>query len=313
MAYRSTKRSSYARRRYPARKYGGTKKRRASTKKRPTYRRKSRTMSKKSILNMTSRKKRNGMTCVSNTNTTGTAQAIAPNALYISAGQDAICLFSPTAMDLVDYSGAVDSVVNQAQRTASTCFMRGFKENIRIQTSTGLPWFWRRICFTYKGNDFRSKYTDTPTYNTAGTPWIDTSNGMERLWLNSNINTQPTTISNWVTRLFKGTVNVDWSDFITAPIDTSRISLKFDKTKTIKSGNSVGTVAEYKMWHPMNQNLVFDDDESGEAESSQYFSVDSKAGMGDYYIIDFIQGGSAGSSSDVLRLQSSSTLYWHEK
>lgn len=267
----------------------------------------------KSILNKTSRKKRNGMVAYSNTNTPGTAQPIGPNALYVSAGQDAICLFSPTAMDLVDSNGANDSIVNQAQRTSTTCYMRGFKENIRIQTSTGLPWFWRRICFTYKGPDFRSKFSDTPTYNPNGTPWLDTSNGMERLWLNSNINTQATSISQWILRIFRGTVNVDWSDFITAVVDTTRINLKYDQTRTILSGNNAGTVKEYKLWHSMNKNLVYDDDENGEAESSQYFSTDSKAGMGDYYIIDFIQGGSAGSSSDVLRLQSTSTMYWHEK
>lgn len=63
----------------------------------------------------------------------------------------------------------------------------------------------------------------------------------------------------------------------------------------------------------MNKNLVYDDDESGEQEQGAYTSVDSKAGMGDYYVLDLVQSGTGGSTSDLFLITANSTLYWHEK
>jgi len=59
--------------------------------------------------------------------------------------------------------------------------------------------------------------------------------------------------------------------------------------------------------------LVYDDDESGDAEITKYQSTESKLGMGDYYIVDIILPGTGGTSSDLLQLRSTSTLYWHER
>lgn len=63
----------------------------------------------------------------------------------------------------------------------------------------------------------------------------------------------------------------------------------------------------------MNQNLVYDDDEAGAAEVTNRFSVDSKAGMGDYYIYDLFSPGTGGTSTDQIVIVPNSTLYWHEK
>lgn len=63
----------------------------------------------------------------------------------------------------------------------------------------------------------------------------------------------------------------------------------------------------------MNKNLVYNDDEAGTSESTGYYSVDSKAGMGDYYVLDLMSGGQGATASDLLRLDLSSSLYWHEK
>jgi hypothetical protein len=63
----------------------------------------------------------------------------------------------------------------------------------------------------------------------------------------------------------------------------------------------------------MNHNLVYDDDENGDVESSSYNSTTSRAGMGDYYVIDMFQPGAGGSSTDLLQITTNSTLYWHEK
>lgn len=136
---------------------------------------------------------------------------------------------------------------------------------------------------------------------------------MERLWFNSNVNNTPATVLAQQNLLFKGAYNTDWNDIILAPVDTTRVDLKYDKTWTICSGNTSGAIKERKLWHPMNKNLVYNDDENGEGEDTSYFSVGDKRGMGDYYVLDVFQAGTGASASDLLNVFSNSTLYWHEK
>nr|QTE03670.1 MAG: capsid protein [Gemykibivirus] len=275
-----------------------------------------RVMSTRALLNKTSRKKRNTMLQYANTSTiNGTSVPIGPGQLVVN-GNAAVCLFSPTAMDLNDGTGAPGSVVQQAVRTSTAAYMKGFSEHIRIQTSTGLPWFWRRITFCSKRpqifNSFQS--TDTPSQNNSGnTSYVDTTNGMERLYFNQVINSAPNTIAAWYAILFKGERSKDWADVLTAQVDTSRVDLKSDRSVTIKSGNASGTVRDFKLWYPMNKNLVYDDDESGDLEASSYLSVQDKRGMGDFYILDFFYTGTGGTTNDFLQLTSTSTMYWHEK
>lgn len=266
-------------------------------------------MSKKRILNTTSRKKRNGMLTWSNTTAVGVSRPIAIGNAYVAATNVGVFVFCPTAMHLDG-----DSLVrNTAARTASTIYAKGISERIRIQTSSGIPWFHRRVCFTIKGNTaFNTVQTgDTPTVSWA--PYVDTTNGMERLMLNEDINNMAVTLGAQYGLLFKGTQGVDWNDTIIAPLDTARVSVKFDKTWTYQSGNANGVVRERKLWHGMNRNLAYDDDESGEGMITAYYSVDSKVGMGDYYIVDFFQAGQGGGSGDLISINMNSTMHWHEK
>ena len=142
---------------------------------------------------------------------------------------------------------------------------------------------------------------------------MDTSNGIERLFLNAAVNNQVPTTAAQFDLLFKGTENQDWNDPIIAPVDTARVDLKFDKTWTLQSGNNNGIVRERKLWHPMNKNIVYNEDEIGETEGTSYYSTSSKRGMGDYYVIDIIRAGEGGGATDLLRLDANSTYYWHEK
>ena len=113
--------------------------------------------------------------------------------------------------------------------------------------------------------------------------------------------------------LFKGSSGVDWNDIFVAPVDTSRVDVKFDKTWTYHSGNGNGVFRKKKLWHGMNHNLVYDDDEVGANEQASYVSVDSKAGMGDYYVVDYFGCGLGAAVTDLLAVSNNSTLYWHEK
>jgi len=251
----------------------------------------------------------------SNTDSAGASRSVAAGPLYIQGNTYGEVTWIATAQDLnTGTNGGTSSLLQEAQRTDRTCYMKGLSEHIRLQTSSGVPWFHRRICFTYKGPDpFQlNSSSDTPV-QTFPSFYLDTSAGMQRLWFNSTINAQPNTTNNRRAILFKGAEGVDWTDALTAPVDTSRVSIKFDKTWTYKSGNNNGIVREHKLWHPMNHNLVYGDDESGAGMSTSYVSVDSKPGMGDYYVWDYFTPGAGGTVNDLIRIESNSTLYWHEK
>lgn len=220
-------------------------------------------------------------------------------------------LFSPTAMDLTP-GGSTAAPAQVAGRTATTCFMRGYAERVRYQTSTSLPWFWRRICFRSKSEVFRTTATnDSPTRPWA--PYVETSLGFNRLMMNMARNNMDNTLNNIEGILFKGSNGQDWTDLVIAPVDTARVDLAYDKTFTLKSGNERGTVGEKKFWFGMNKNLIYSDDETGVQEDTSYFSVTDKKGMGDYYIYDIFSAGTGATTADVLVVAPSSSLYWHEK
>lgn len=183
--------------------------------------------------------------------------------------------------------------------------MRGLKENIEIQTSTGLPWQWRRITFTFKGLAQYIGFSGV----------VENSNGFARYLynINSGSSTDTQILNTLQALLFKGASQADWNDFRTAPTDNSRVTIKSDVTRIISSGNASGKLKLYKTWSPMNANLVYDDDEVGGGKSTSVFSVQSKQGMGDYWVVDYFQPGLGGTTSDQLSYAPTSTLYWHEK
>lgn len=296
------------------RKSGGRSTRRSYGKKR-TYRKKaSRGMSKKRILNLTSRKKRDTMLPVSQASSSATPStgAIAVTNAPGNGGTVTIFPWICTARDnsTAVNGGETATIFDASSRTATTCYMRGLKESIEIQTSSGVPWQWRRVCFTTKDPG--------ATLATGGggiSGFFENSNGFQRLVYNVTSGTTADALALTTLRniLFKGSLGIDWIDYFTAPLDTARVTVKFDKTRTISSGNTSGCIRKYPVWHAMNHNLVYDDDELGSVEGANYFSVASKAGMGDFYVVDFFQPGKGSTSTDQLSFEPQATLYWHEK
>lgn len=269
-------------------------------------------MGKKRILNLTSTKKRNGMLAITNTTPLGLSRVPAPGPAVVNGRDGGTFVWLATAMDL-SADGSTNTVAQQAARTSSTCYMRGLSEQLMIQTSSALPWFHRRICFTFRGVIPFQVVTPPDVTINAYLPYTETSNGMQRLFLNQNINGMSASRSQMEGVLFKGSAGVDWNDIMVAPLDTTRVSVKFDRTWTYRSGNANGMVKKTKLFHPMNKNLVYDDDEVGAKEQASFISVDSKAGMGDYYVVDYFTGGLGAAVTDLIAVQVNSTLYWHEK
>lgn len=191
-------------------------------------------------------------------------------------------------------------------RTSTTPYMVGLKEAIEIQVSTGMPWQWRRICFTYKG----------PlglTYDSGTTVATETSNGWVRVV--NQITGDQGGGQQYILfeKLFKGQNTVDWNDVMTARVDNTRVTLKYDNTCNLASGNEDGFIRKYNRWHSMRKTLVYDDDELGGGTTSRNFSTEGKAGMGDYYVVDLFRARTGSTTSDQLSFRPESTLYWHEK
>lgn len=268
-------------------------------------------MSKRRILDVTSRKKRNGMQTVTTSGAAGTPITPAYGPTFVNGVDGGFFLWCATAQSNLGAS-APYPISADAGRTSDLAYMRGLSEHIRIQTSSPAPWFHRRICFTSRSALFRSGVDSSPT-NTVTAFYDDQARGVQRWAQNMANNNAPNTLTGWNSVIFKGAEGVDWSDRIIAPLDSARIDVKFDKTWTLMSGNSVGVVKERKLWHPMNKNLQYDEDEAGTTEGSAYFSVQDKRGMGDYYVVDIIQAGTGATTSDLMRLTFNSTLYWHER
>lgn len=310
-------RSSKFRARRPIRTFrrsGVSKPRRRSygVKKR-TYR-KNTSMSKRRILNTTSTKKRDTMLCYTNSTAasqTGSTTYSSSVAAVVTGGQDvtgaATFLWCATARDnTTSSSNNRGTIYDSSTRTSTTPYMIGLKEAIEIQVSTGMPWQWRRICFTFKG----------PlglTYNTGTAIATETSNGWVRVV--NQISGDPGGGQQYILfeKLFKGQNTTDWNDVMTAKVDNTRVTLKYDKTCNLSSGNEDGFIRKYNRWHPMYKTLVYDDDELGGTKNSRTLSTEGRAGMGDYYVVDLFRARTGSTTSDLLSLRPQSTLYWHEK
>ncbi|AMH87680.1 capsid protein [Pteropus associated gemycircularvirus 3] len=304
MPYRTRKwgRRSYTRRTTrPG--YGGRVSRRRYPARRRRYPRK---MTNKRILNVTSHKKKDNMCNYSNTTPAnpGGSTTYSSNAAVLVGGQTYIFPWIASARPGGDVSSNPGVGIEMSNRTSNVCYMRGLKEKIQFQTSTGMAWQWRRICFTAKGNRFYQN-------DSAGYRWsLLTSAGVVRVVNNIAGTAQG---SSFVDAIFDGQNGVDWVSPFTARVDRDIFSVKYDKTTIIQSGNDTGVMRNYNRWHAMNKNLVFDDDESGDSEIVGRYSNIGKQGMGDYYVIDIIAAGTGSSSADQASFQPEATLYWHEK
>lgn len=299
----------YTARRRVARRKRSAPRRRSYGRKRTTTRRTGRRpMTRRHILNLTSTKKRDTMMSVAAsgvTTTTGPITLTGGTGVNATFGVHFIPWIA-TARDLTTSAGIAN------QRTASTCYMVGLREEIRYWTNTSRPWQWRRICFTFKGD---SLYKTASGVTVA--PWLETSTGWTRLLFNLSASTatadQLAVGQNYVNHIFQGSYGTDYGDIFHAKTDTRIITPKFDRIRTIKSTNNSGTLGEAKMWHGMRHNINYEDDEVGDEVATAFVSTEGKPGMGDYYVLDMFKCHADGTTSDSFSFYPTSSLHWHEK
>jgi len=288
--------------------------RRLYTGRKRTYRKKT-SMSRR-ILNASSVKKRDGMLPLSNTPTAQTTYAAGGQTMLGNPNVENTFIFSPTMRRL---SGNPKQYT--ASRTATTCYEVGYSEQIEFQIPDNCPWQWRRICFTFKGLPAFLVSPDSTfggvngNGGSGGTPtnnwtYYSGSDAVSRV-----INQIPAGAARaqLYQVMFKGVQAVDWIDPLTAPLDTTRITVRGDTTKTLTTGNDGGMIRKYNRWYPMRKNIVFDDDENGSSMVQSPYSVSSKPGMGDYIIVDIFRSRVQSTTTNTLSFTPQGTMYWHEK
>lgn len=299
MAYRKTyvKRRAFRRRpsRLPRRRY--VVKRRSRIPRR-------RMQSKRSLLNLTSTKKRDNVSPAFYRVGDGITATPVLNAIALTATTPAFStahaiIWSPTTREYASPGNASD----HARRSQSP-FYRGLSERIRIKTSNSSPWLWRRILFAMKGDLDPSVAFHLKTGNRYLRGMALLSDG------SITGNTAQGLINN---QIFNGTPGNDWNDVMLAKTDTNTVTIMYDKTVQLKSGNDTGIIRDVKLWHPMNKTLYYEYDENGSFDVSFMTAAPGKRGMGDVYVYDLFQPHTFDEDGGSLEFNPNATIYWHEK
>lgn len=314
MAYSRYRRRNVRRRRNPIRRRRVTRSRRVRT-------RRVRPMTRRRILNITTTKKQDAMPqrTYGDTDTVGSQTSMRINTtvddpLNVKAQTFLLAPFIPTARVRPDDAGTSDSVTRENAET----FAVGYSEKIRIQIYRGQPWMWRRIVFMNKGPDLITNIEPVPAdpgNNIPAQPpqffFPSLTAGMQRLTAPANASTATILAS----RLFQGTQGSDWSNLLDAKVDTRRVTLISDKTRTMNGGNADGRIMNLNLFYPIRKRLVYNDVEDGYAEAESYFSAVTNDSCGDMYIVDMFHAGpSPGSITDgYLDFAVQGKYYWHER
>lgn len=303
-------------------------------------------MSKRRILDTTSTKKRDVMLPVTNLLLDPTLPSSArPVVLSVGrpvpSGTPAYTYCIPWMCTFRRPVG-VGNTASQSLLTTGSPFYKGLSENVTISVTGPTPWQWRRICFTAKGDAllkpfatqqggdtithspedfFHNEYTNDsgvfrPMYDLASYYGVNDTTPSEP-------GTTPASYFRLLNTLFRGisaqqdptnVTNIDYINVITAKTDNTDVTIKYDKTVTIASGNEAGVQRNYRRYHAMNKTLVYDSLEQGNQTIYAARSTESKPGMGDYYVVDFFQARylSQADEGDLV-FDPRATLYWHEK
>lgn len=242
---------------------------------------------------------------------------VAGQPLWLSAAQPeagatwqrtAFLLHSPSHRFL-----APNNYYSPAQRGSTRTFVKGYSQSYQIKPNSNDVWWHRRICFSVK------KFADTDytaimdSLGAQQSPGAITYLPMRNLSAGDDSSPYRVIRQTATELLFRGTFGVDYVDYFLAKVDTARVNLHSDRTKKTSSGNNVPKPATYKFYDSINKSVVYDDEENGILLTSSPFSVESKSGTGDIYVLDMFHCPMSDSDDDDIVISSQSTYYWHEK
>jgi len=241
----------------------------------------------------------------------GTDGAGTANISHEAGNEGPVTIFawSPTARDLnLSTTAGKGTVSDTAARTSTTVYNIGLKETIHITGSLVTSYMWRRICFTSKGF-LAPLQARTPISLLTSAGWVRYTKD-----LTSGGTGQAAALDLLRSVIFKGQLGVDWNNYMTAPTDNSRVTIKYDKVTTIRARGDDEVNFRTTRWHPMYKNMVYDDDEAGESTNFTTTSTLGRQGMGDYIVVDlFYPGPNVQQGTQVATIDIESTMYWHER
>lgn len=179
-------------------------------------------------------------------------------------------------------------------KTKSEIFLRGLRERVSIGIEGWQSWRWRRICFLMKGEAIKDEVETGRLYLSS----LD-GTGVAARVVNHIGGVGLSEI------LFKGSRGKDYTSEFDAGVSRDQVRVVSDKTRTLRPKRAGGDEWDFTLWHPVNQQLVFD--------GKSVLSVDDRRGGGDLYVVDFLECAS-GSAASRLLFGPTATLYWrHEK
>lgn len=273
-------------------------------------------MTRRSILNVTSRKKQDNMRAWVQPIASDTAlEPVAGGMTFEATSGVSMVAWRATERQRLTGTNDPATVDDPSSRTSTNCFMRGLRENITLSLLSSHPWVWRRICFKFFGDSFDRNAIDPALANIFAQFSVLTSSGYGRAIstfddTNAFANDLRTRMQAYI---FKGTQSIDWTDVFTAKTDSTRLSIAYDRVTYIRSMNDSPNERRIKLWHPMNKTLIYDEDESGGTQFNGSTSADTRHSMGDYYVIDYFAPCNGSNAGDNLFFEPQSTLYWHER
>lgn len=254
-------------------------------------------MSKRQVLNIASKKKRNTI-LPHNFNHLGVSEGAGVK--DIGSDRTTFLLSRPTAL-YYDEDAAYDH-----GRNSRTIYWRGIKEVIDVNVLGGTSWRWRRIVFEAKGLETAQSALNSLVTN------VETSVGFPRAIVEMS-GDPPGSLRNALNAvLFTGRGEVDWLSEFNARVDANRVRVISDEFHTLRSGNDRGHFHQFKRWYPLNRNMTYNDDEDGKDQTKNAWAAPGRGGMGDVYIYDMFQPMEFAPNFRI-QFAPTATLYWHEK
>lgn len=180
-------------------------------------------------------------------------------------------------------------------RSASTVYYRGVREQVQFYLRNASPVVWRRCVVGSNLN----------VANTASYSLNDTN-----LYGRTQLYSESTYIA-FFEVLTQGTRNSDYTSNITAKLDEKKCKIYYDKTRVLRPKTTTGDIQTYKMWHPINKTIQYDEEEKGSDISSSPWASNEPPNH-NVYIIDLFQSINTTTTNQV-SWNVETTSYWHER
>lgn len=215
--------------------------------------------------------------------------------------QSQCLVFIPNARDKTIPSGG--DVNGISARTMTTIFSRGYRERVTLASNGVVPVRWRRICVS--ANAFNLTGSNSALLGFYETTTV----GMVRSLRLASLAEQ----GQIAIDLFRGTALKDYSTYLDAVVDTSKVNLIYDRTRVLQSTTSANWGKTYKFWYNHNRPITYNDNESGTSYNDTYISA---ANTQDMVVIDFFSGMSyanATPTATTVNMIAEGTYFWHER